>query len=82
MLCLSSTSDFCSLKALNILENPSKDISVEYLEYSGIFPVSGRDAVYFKALKGFSDGSKILFGQTINRKDKPQTSAAVRCKVS
>lgn len=66
---------------MEILENPTQDLSVEHLEYSGIFPVSGRDAVYFKNLREFGDGSKVLFGHTINRSDRPQTSAAVRCKV-
>lgn len=71
-----------SLKKLEILETPCPNVFVEYLEYSGIFPVSGRDAVYVKALRSFLEGTQVLFGQTINRQDRPQTSQAVRCKVS
>jgi len=53
---------------------------VIYSKYRAIFPVANRDVTAMKVSRCLSNGTHVLYGQTINHRDRPRTSTHIRIK--
>eukprot|EP01127_Copromyxa_protea_P010741 TRINITY_DN2645_c0_g1_i2.p1 TRINITY_DN2645_c0_g1~~TRINITY_DN2645_c0_g1_i2.p1 ORF type:complete len:295 (+),score=73.13 TRINITY_DN2645_c0_g1_i2:362-1246(+) len=68
------------IKIVKILEEVKKDINVIYMVYKGIFPVSEREVVAYKATIKLPDGTWVSFGETIIHEAESMKSSPVRAK--
>eukprot|EP01124_Arcella_intermedia_P020271 TRINITY_DN2775_c7_g1_i1.p1 TRINITY_DN2775_c7_g1~~TRINITY_DN2775_c7_g1_i1.p1 ORF type:complete len:348 (-),score=71.42 TRINITY_DN2775_c7_g1_i1:30-1073(-) len=68
------------IKTSEVIEQVTSSVSVVYLQYNGMLTVAGRDFIAMKANRELEDGTKVIYGQSINHKARPITNAFVRAK--